>query len=146
MSLLGLVQRPDIFKVRIISCFNWTIWTNVKFFIFFFAVLLLNLIKFLLDPCIYVLGTVNSFLSFFFFFDDSDVEIHRGYFYLRTKSRSFSKLTFSFLQVAIVGAPVTTWESYDTGYTERYMSTPAENPLGYKMSSVLNYASRFPDE
>jgi len=41
---------------------------------------------------------------------------------------------------------VTTWSAYDTGYTERYMSTPAENPLGYKMSSVLNYANRFPDE
>ncbi|XP_020608340.1 dipeptidyl peptidase 9-like [Orbicella faveolata] len=49
-------------------------------------------------------------------------------------------------KVAIVGAPVTTWSAYDTGYTERYMSTPAENPLGYKMSSVLNYANRFPDE
>lgn len=49
-------------------------------------------------------------------------------------------------QVAIVGAPVTTWSAYDTGYTERYMSTPTENPLGYKMSSVLNYANRFPDE
>ncbi|XP_029199625.1 dipeptidyl peptidase 9-like [Acropora muricata] len=49
-------------------------------------------------------------------------------------------------KVAIVGAPVTTWEAYDTGYTERYMNTPAENPRGYKMSSVLNYANRFPDE
>ncbi|RMX59988.1 hypothetical protein pdam_00001080 [Pocillopora damicornis] len=49
-------------------------------------------------------------------------------------------------KVAIVGAPVTTWTAYDTGYTERYMNTPAENPLGYKMSSVLNYANRFPDE
>ena len=51
LSLLGLVQRPDIFKVRIISCFNWTIWTIVKIFSIFSAVLLLNLIKFLLDPC-----------------------------------------------------------------------------------------------
>lgn len=49
-------------------------------------------------------------------------------------------------KVAIVGAPVTTWSAYDTGYTERYMNTPAENPLGYKISSVLNYANRFPDE
>lgn len=45
-----------------------------------------------------------------------------------------------------MGAPVTTWEAYDTGYTERYMNTPAENPRGYKMSSVLTYANRFPDE
>ena len=66
--------------------------------------------------------------------------------FILERKESCSKLKFSFLQVAIVGAPVTTWEAYDTGYTERYMSTPAENPLGYKMSSVLNYASRFPDE
>lgn len=37
LSLLGLVQRPDIFKVRIISCFNWTIWTNVKIVSIFFS-------------------------------------------------------------------------------------------------------------
>lgn len=37
LSLLGLVQRPDIFKVRIISCFNWTIWTNEKIFSIFFS-------------------------------------------------------------------------------------------------------------
>ena len=29
--------------------------------------------------------------------------------------------TFS---VAVAGAPVTSWDGYDTHYTERYMSTP----------------------
>ena len=31
-------------------------------------------------------------------------------------------------QVAVAGAPVTHWETYDTGYTERYMGTPQQNP------------------
>ena len=34
-------------------------------------------------------------------------------------------------------APVTDWAGYDTGYTERYMGTPASNPEGYRGSSVL---------
>jgi dipeptidyl-peptidase 4 len=35
-------------------------------------------------------------------------------------------------------APVTDWDGYDTGYTERYMETPAKNPEGYAASSVLS--------
>ena len=42
----------------------------------------------------------------------------------------------------MAGAPVTLWELYDTAYTERYMSTPQENPEGYKKGSVLEYASQ----
>lgn len=49
-------------------------------------------------------------------------------------------------KVALAGAPVTSWEEYDTGYTERYMSTPADNPTGYLKGSVVNRASDFPDE
>lgn len=37
----------------------------------------------------------------------------------------------------ISGAPVTTWEQYETGYTERYLDTPAENPEGYAAASAL---------
>ena len=36
------------------------------------------------------------------------------------------------------GAPPTQWELYDTAYTERYMSTPHDNPDGYAKSDVLN--------
>ena len=36
------------------------------------------------------------------------------------------------------GAPPTQWALYDTAYTERYMSTPADNPAGYANSDVLN--------
>eukprot|EP00051_Salpingoeca_urceolata_P022267 m.358632 g.358632 ORF g.358632 m.358632 type:complete len:797 (+) comp19947_c0_seq3:43-2433(+) len=49
-------------------------------------------------------------------------------------------------KISLAGAPVTTWEAYDTGYTERYMDTPQANPEGYKGGSVLELASQFPDE
>ncbi|WP_285010404.1 S9 family peptidase [Pedobacter faecalis] len=41
------------------------------------------------------------------------------------------------------GAPVTSWELYDTNYTERFMDTPQENPEGYKNASVLTYVDRY---
>jgi len=37
----------------------------------------------------------------------------------------------------VAGAPVTSWDGYDSHYTERYMGTPQENPEGYASSSVL---------
>ncbi len=43
---------------------------------------------------------------------------------------------------AVAGAPVTDWRLYDTHYTERYMSTPALNPEGYRSSDVLTYAAQ----
>jgi dipeptidyl-peptidase-4 len=42
---------------------------------------------------------------------------------------------------AVVGAPVVTWENYDTHYTERYLGLPSENADGYRKSNVLTYAS-----
>ena len=36
-------------------------------------------------------------------------------------------------------APVTSWRFYDTIYTERYMSTPQDNPNGYDDNSPLTY-------
>ena len=39
-------------------------------------------------------------------------------------------------------APVTDWDGYDTCYTERYMETPATNPVGYRDSSVLTQAGQ----
>ena len=40
---------------------------------------------------------------------------------------------------ACAGAPVTHWDGYDTHYTERYMGTPADNPEGYRQSSVMRH-------
>jgi dipeptidyl-peptidase-4 len=42
---------------------------------------------------------------------------------------------------AVAGAPVVTWENYDTYYTERYLGLPSENAEGYRASSVLTYAA-----
>ena len=49
-------------------------------------------------------------------------------------------------KLAIAGAPVVTWQFYDTGYTERYMNTPQKNLQAYSAGSVLEYVNRFPSE
>ncbi|CAL7939267.1 unnamed protein product [Xylocopa violacea] len=49
-------------------------------------------------------------------------------------------------KLAIAGAPVTSWNFYDTGYTERYMDLPQNNPHGYMSGSILTYVDKFPDE
>ena len=41
---------------------------------------------------------------------------------------------------AIVGAPVTKWELYDTHYTERYLGNPATDPKPYQSSDALDAA------
>jgi dipeptidyl-peptidase-4 len=42
----------------------------------------------------------------------------------------------------IAGAPVITWENYDTFYTERYLGLPQTDAAAYKVSSVLTYADQ----
>ena len=44
--------------------------------------------------------------------------------------------------MAIAVAPVSSWRFYDTIYTERYMHTPQENPLGYDLNSPITYADK----
>ena len=34
------------------------------------------------------------------------------------------------------------WSHYEVMYTERYMDTPAENPDGYKLNSLLNHIDK----
>jgi dipeptidyl-peptidase 4 len=43
-------------------------------------------------------------------------------------------------RAGVAVAPVTDWHNYDSIYTERYLSQPAEFPEGYKDFSVLNSA------
>ncbi|GGW88908.1 peptidase S9 [Salegentibacter mishustinae] len=47
--------------------------------------------------------------------------------------------TFS---MAIAVAPVISWRFYDTIYTERYMTTPQENPSGYDENSPINHVEK----
>jgi dipeptidyl-peptidase-4 len=45
-------------------------------------------------------------------------------------------------KAAVAGAPVTSWDIYESHYTERYMGLPDENAAGYSASSVLTEAHR----
>ena len=45
-------------------------------------------------------------------------------------------------QVGVAGAPVTSWDGYDTAYTEKYLGTPRDNPDGYREASALTHAHR----
>ena len=44
--------------------------------------------------------------------------------------------------MAIAVAPVTSWRFYDTIYTERYMTTPQENPSGYDENSPITHVDK----
>ena len=46
-------------------------------------------------------------------------------------------------KTGIAIAPVTSWRYYDNIYTERFMRTPQENPVGYDQNSPLNFAKDF---
>lgn len=41
----------------------------------------------------------------------------------------------------VAGAPVVTWENYDTHYTERYLGLPQNTPDAYRVSNVTTYAA-----
>ncbi|MBL8947069.1 MAG: S9 family peptidase, partial [Myxococcales bacterium] len=45
-------------------------------------------------------------------------------------------------KAAVAGAMVSSWDGYDTHYTERYMGTPANNPEGYRNSSVMTHVDK----
>ncbi|PWJ42259.1 S9 family peptidase [Sediminitomix flava] len=43
-------------------------------------------------------------------------------------------------KVGVAGGPVIDWKMYEIMYTERYMSTPQENPEGYATANLLDKA------
>ncbi|XP_074592762.1 uncharacterized protein LOC141848613 [Curcuma longa] len=43
---------------------------------------------------------------------------------------------------AVSGAPVTSWDGYDTFYTEKYMGLPDENPEGYEYGSIMHHVHK----
>lgn len=49
-------------------------------------------------------------------------------------------------KLGVAVAPVTSWRFYDTIYTERYLSTPQNNPDGYDLGSPITYANRMADD
>jgi dipeptidyl-peptidase 4 len=47
-----------------------------------------------------------------------------------------------YFSAGIAVAPVTSWRYYDNIYTERYMRTPQENPVGYDDNSPINFTDQ----
>jgi len=45
-----------------------------------------------------------------------------------------------YFKAGIAVAPVTNWRFYDSIYTERYLSTPQDNPKGYDENSPIHFA------
>lgn len=43
---------------------------------------------------------------------------------------------------AVSGAPVTSWDGYDTFYTEKYMGLPSEKPDSYEYGSVMHHVHK----
>ncbi|KAE9464731.1 hypothetical protein C3L33_03352, partial [Rhododendron williamsianum] len=43
---------------------------------------------------------------------------------------------------AVSGAPVTSWDGYDTFYTEKYMGLPSGNRESYKIASVMHHVDK----
>ena len=48
-----------------------------------------------------------------------------------------------YFAAGVSGAPVTDWALYDTHYTERYLSHPATNKVGYEQSAVFPFIDGF---
>ena len=49
-----------------------------------------------------------------------------------------------YFHYGIAGGGVYDWMLYDSHYTERFMSTPQDNPDGYRDSKVQKYAEQYP--
>ena len=60
--------------------------------------------------------------------------------YMTCYALTYASDVFTF---GMAGGSVTDWTLYDSHYTERYMGTPANNPEGYKTSSVLSYVDKY---
>lgn len=45
-------------------------------------------------------------------------------------------------KAGVAVAPVTNWRYYDSVYTERFLTTPQENPQGYEENSPTNFAQQ----
>jgi dipeptidyl-peptidase-4 len=68
------------------------------------------------------------------FADPTRVGVH-GWSYGGFMTLSLMTRAGKYYRAGVAGAPVTDWAYYETGYGERYMDTPEENPAGYKTAN-----------
>jgi len=81
-----------------------------------------------------------EFLTNQSFVDASRIGVHGWSYggYMTTALMLKQNETF---KVGVAGAPVIDWSMYEVMYGERYMSTPTDNPEGYKNANLLNFAT-----
>lgn len=74
--------------------------------------------------------------------DTSKIAITGGSFggYMTCMALTYGAAIFTH---GVANASVTDWHFYDSHYTERFMDMPAENPEGYKNTSVMKYAEQY---
>ncbi len=73
--------------------------------------------------------------------DKNRIGVH-GWSYGGYMTLSLMVRTPDLFTCGAAGAPVTDWAQYETGFTERYMDTPRENPKGYEKTSVIPLAKK----
>ncbi len=70
------------------------------------------------------------------FVDKDRMGIH-GWSYGGFMTASFMLRKPGVFAVGVAGGPVMDWKMYEVMYTERYMDTPRENPVGYENANLL---------
>ena len=67
-----------------------------------------------------------------------------GFSFGGTMTTALVATASDYYHYGIAGGGVYEWALYDSHYTERYMSTPQDNPDGYKESAVMNLVKSYP--
>lgn len=67
-----------------------------------------------------------------------------GFSFGGTMTTALVATASDYYHYGIAGGGVYDWKLYDTHYTERFMSTPEDNPEGYRDSAVLGLVGTYP--
>ena len=67
-----------------------------------------------------------------------------GFSFGGTMTTALVATASEYYHYGIAGGGVYEWALYDTHYTERFMSTPEDNPEGYRESAVLQLVKQYP--
>ena len=67
-----------------------------------------------------------------------------GFSFGGTMTTALVATASDYFHYGIAGGGVYEWALYDTHYTERFMSTPQDNPEGYQQSAVMKLVKSYP--
>lgn len=86
------------------------------------------------------LATIRSLITLYKFIDPSRVGVWGWSYGGFATTMMLAQDDLHTLACGAAVAPVTSWLYYDSIYTERYMDTPQNNPIGYKRSDLTRLA------